>query len=321
MRGVFLAACCLVFAGAPALGGESAFRARASYRPNDAGRPTVCLVHGMNSTSGSFVHMIPLLEAAGFGVVVYDYPFNRDLDRLAPGFVRDWRAFRKQADERRAWAVVTHSMGALLARWYVEGDGYGGDVSDLVMIAPPNEGSAVARAQTLIQIIEAAQSASNGKRAGRAQFAEGLGEAADDLLPGSAFLKALNARPRRQGVRYSILAGDRGFLTPEDRARVEGRLGVVMRSNGFLGGLSRLAAGDVKRQLDELTDGTGDGCVSVASSRLAGVTDHQTLPADHVTLIRGPLFYPDPGPVVCMTFVLDRLGPARGEGEPLPAAR
>jgi pimeloyl-ACP methyl ester carboxylesterase len=261
----------------------------------------------MNSSSGSFVHMVPLLEAAGFGVVAYDYRFNRDLDRVAPEFVRDWRAFRQKAGDMRPWAIVTHSMGALLARYYVEGDAYGRDVSDLLMIAPPNGGSAVARAQTLIQIIEAAQAANGRRFAARVQFADGLGEAADDLLPGSAFLKALNSRPRRRGVRYSILAGDRGFLSPADRGRVEARIGVLTRSGGLLGGLTRLAAGDVSRQLDELTDGTGDGCVAVASTRLEGVEDHQTLHADHVTLIRGPLFYPDPGPVLCMEFVLGRL--------------
>jgi pimeloyl-ACP methyl ester carboxylesterase len=311
----------LLLSAAPAERPKAAggFRARASYQANDPARPTVCLIHGMNSSSGSFVHMIPSLEAAGFGVVVYDYRFNRDLDRLAPEFLRDWRAFRKQVGERRPWAIVTHSMGALLARWYVEGDDYAGDVSDLLMIAPPHGGSAVARAQTLFQIIEAAQAANGPKARARVPFADGLGEAADDLLPGSAFLEALNARPRRQGVRYSILAGDRGFLTAEDRARVEARIRVLTSSGGLLGGLSRLAAGDVKRQLDELTDGTGDGCVAVASTRLEGVADHQILHADHVTLIRGPLFYPDPGPVVCMEFVLKRLEQARAAPAQAPA--
>src|SRR5262249_9046219 len=36
---------------------RAGFRALASYRPNDPGRQTVCLVHGMNSSSGSFIHM------------------------------------------------------------------------------------------------------------------------------------------------------------------------------------------------------------------------------------------------------------------------
>ena len=51
-----------------------------SYRPNDPSRPTICLVHGLNSSSGGFVHMIPWLEEAGYGIVIYDYPFNRRIE-------------------------------------------------------------------------------------------------------------------------------------------------------------------------------------------------------------------------------------------------
>ncbi len=137
-------------------------RAMSSYRPNDPSRPTVCLVHGMNSSSGSFVYMIPLLEAAGYGVVVYDFPFNRDLDITAPAFVRDWKVFRQNAGETQPWAILTHSMGALLARFYVEGEtGYEEDVSSLLLIAPPNHGSAVAGAQTVLQLVQNVQSANN----------------------------------------------------------------------------------------------------------------------------------------------------------------
>ncbi len=56
--------------------------ALASYRANDPGRPTICLVHGINSSSGGFVHLIPPLQQAGYGIVVFDYPYNQRLDEL-----------------------------------------------------------------------------------------------------------------------------------------------------------------------------------------------------------------------------------------------
>jgi hypothetical protein len=56
--------------------------------------------------------------------------------------------------------------------------------------------------------------------------------------------------------------------------------------------------------LDELTDGKGDGCIAVERTRLEGVADHMTIHANHVELVRGPLLYPEPGPVVCMPVVL-----------------
>jgi hypothetical protein len=79
-----------------------------SYRPNDPARPTICLVHGMNSSSGGFVHMIPWLEEAGYGIVVYDYPFNRRIEESCAGFTHDWVAFRRQTQEKLSWSIVAH---------------------------------------------------------------------------------------------------------------------------------------------------------------------------------------------------------------------
>jgi len=282
--------------------------ALASYRPNDPARPTIVLVHGINSSSGSFVHMIEPLQEAGFGLLAYDYPFNRDLAESVTQFSEDWKQFRRASGDRRPWAILTHSMGALIARGYVEGDGYAGDVGDLVLIGPPNRGAAVAKAQTLLQFIEGLQSVKGGQANALAGLSEGLGQAADDLTPRSAFLKALNARPRREGVRYHILAGSAGFLSKAARARVEAEYAAVSRASGFLGGLARVVLRDLDAQLDELTDGLGDGCVSVASTRLDGVTDYQILHVNHVELIRAPLLFPDPGPVAGMPFVLRSLG-------------
>jgi pimeloyl-ACP methyl ester carboxylesterase len=282
--------------------------ATASYRPNDPARPSIVLVHGINSSSGSFVHMVGPLREAGFGVLVYDFPFNRDLGESVARFTDDWEGFRRESGEKAPWIIVTHSMGALIARGYVEGDRYGGDVSDLVMIGPPNQGSAVAKAQTLLQFVEGLQSVKGNHGNALAGLSEGLGEAADDLTPGSPFLEALNARPRRKGVRYHILAGSEGFLSKSARAQVEAHYAAVSRAPGFLGGIARVMLRDLGAQLDELTDGLGDGCVSVASTKLDGVTHHETLHVNHVALIRGPLLYPDPGPVAGIPFILRSLG-------------
>ena len=56
--------------------------------------------------------------------------------------------------------------------------------------------------------------------------------------------------------------------------------------------------------LDELSDGTGDGCVAVERTRLEGVADHATIRANHAELIRAPLLFADDGPVPCMPYVL-----------------
>jgi pimeloyl-ACP methyl ester carboxylesterase len=283
--------------------------AQDSYRPNEPGRPTVCLIHGLNSTSGVFRHMVGPIEEAGYGVVVYDFPYNRDLDESVDAFRRDWLAFRERAGDRRPWAIVAHSMGGLLARGYVEDDrAYRGDVASLILIAPVNGGSNLSKVQTIHQALQGLKTV-NGSAQGEAlaKLGDGLGAAAEDMSPGSAFLKGLNARKRRAGVPYHMLAGSGGFLTPAARARIEAQLGLAGRS-GLLGGLARAALGDVAAQLDEVTEGTGDGCVSLASTRLDGVADHVTIAANHLELIRAPLLYPDPGPVASMPYLLRWLG-------------
>jgi len=285
-------------------------RARPSYRPNDPGRPTVCLIHGLNSTSGVFKHMVGPIEAAGYGVVTYDFPYNRDLDETSPAFGRDWLDFRRKEGESRPWAIVAHSMGSLLARSYVEGGpDYAGDVSDLILIAPPNRGSSLAKGQTLLQMIQNLQAIQGTRRTDPlALLGDGLGAAADDMTPGSAYLRDLEARPRRDGVRYRILAGDSAYLGAEARRRVEGQLKI-------LGGVGRMVASGVSAPLDEITDGLGDGCVAVASTRLAGVAEHRVLHVDHLELIRAPLIFPEPGPVASMEYILRWLGETGGPGK------
>ena len=140
-----------------------------------------------------------------------------------------------------------------------------------------------------------------------ALLGDGLGLAADDMTPGSGYLAMLNARQRRDGVPYHILAGDVGYLNADARRQVEARL----NGRGVLGGVGRMLTSGASASLDEITDGLGDGCVSVASTRLAGVADHRTLHANHLELIRAPLLFPDPGPVASMPDLLRWLGEDR----------
>ena len=294
-----------------------------SYRPGDPDRPTVCLMHGLNSTSSVFRHMIGPIEDAGYGVVVYDFPYNRDLDESAAAFRRDWAGFREARGDRRPWAGVAHSMGALLARAYVEDDrAYARDVASLILIAPVNGGSNLSRAQAIHQALQGLKAVQGRPGGGDAlaRLGDGLGAAAEDMTPGSAFLKELNGRRRRAGVPYHTLAGRGGFLSPSARRQIEVQLGLDGRP-AMLGGLARLALGDLPAQLDEVTEGTGDGCVSVAATRLDGVEDHEAIAANHLELIRAPLLYPEPGPVACMPYVSRWLAKDLPvpKGQPAPA--
>ncbi len=93
-------------------------------------------------------------------------------------------------------------MGAFLARSLIEDDtSPAHDFSSLIMIAPVNQGSHLAKVQTLVQLMNGLQ-AINGKKTTSAMMhlSDGLGQAAEDMLPGSVFLKRLNARPAGRGL-------------------------------------------------------------------------------------------------------------------------
>ena len=295
-----------------------------SYRSNDLSRPTVCLIHGVNSSSYGFVHLIPWLEGAGYGVVVYDFPYNRSLEESCRKFAVDWSAFRSERGEKQVWSIVGHSMGTLLGRDYVEGDSYGRDVDAMIMVAPVNQGSHLARTQTVLQLFKGLD-ALNGKRPSDAlaHLGDGLGEAAKDMTPGSRFLKNLNSRGRREGVAYHTIAGDSAILPSSARKQIEDQANLLKNQTGILGVLARNAIGeDLPGRLDEVTDGTGDGCVSVSRTKLAGAPDPVVIHANHAELIRAPLLFKDPGPVACMPYLLKWLPRPRRAGKvPEPPTR
>ena len=138
-------------------------------------------------------------------------------------------------------------MGALVARSYVEGEGRTDrDVASLILIAPVNQGAHVARIQPVYQTISSLF-AINSKRTTQAlaQLSDGIGQAADDLLPGSAFLKRINGGSRPPDVPYHILAGDSGLIPRDIRQQAQAQLEAASRENGLLGIFSRVASREI----------------------------------------------------------------------------
>jgi hypothetical protein len=154
------------------------------------------------------------------------------------------------------------------------------------MVAPPNHGSTWARIRFLLSIQQNYYLYhSNPDWHWTWLITEGLGEAGEDLLPKSDFLKALNARPRRDGVRYTIVAGNKSRVDFVEAGWVESCSHVIPAgARGWWGFRQcyRAMQGSAGRLRSETGD--TDGPVSLSSAKLRGVSDFVVLPADHVSL-------------------------------------
>lgn len=226
----------------------------------------VVLIHGLDEPGGVWDELITELRAAGLATAVLDYPNDqaiRESTLLALDSLRGLRARGVTTVD-----LVCHSMGGLIARDLLALEsGYAGaerghddlpDVDRLIMIGTPHQGSAWARARVAGEVRE--QVARWIEREDWRELlgfrVDGQGEAAADLLPGSAFLAALNLHPLPEGVRATAIVGD---LTPLGVADGTWASELPDRLASGLG----LNAGALAGVASEV----GDGVVPVSSAR------------------------------------------------------
>ena len=183
---------------------------------------------------------------------------------------------------------MTHSMGGLVARASVEDPGLDpGNVKRLVMIAPPTHGTRLASFPTGTDLYEYTFLAgTTAHRLIKDSIVDGLGEAIDDVLPNSPFLKQLNARRRNPCVHYTVLLGSRGCVTQQD---LNAARQTVRRTTSWIPWIERCGqrCDRLLADLHEVVAGKGDGVVSIDRGRLAGVADTQILPFAHSS-VTGP---------------------------------
>jgi len=254
----------------------------------DPARPLVVLVHGLDCDRANWTDMLSLLEHDGYQVGCFSYPDDQPIADSAALFIRHMTGLRRAYPQGRV-DIVAHSMGGLVARAYVEGPDYAGGVDRLILVGTPNAGSNWSRIRMLLEWQEHYRLWRDEPEWSPSWMTtDGLGEAGRDLHPGSAFLKSLNARPRREGVRYTIVAGSQSPV----RRVTAGCIDATARSIGGRAagwwGLRQIKGG-LTHAAENLRDKAtgGDGPVNVASARLAGVDDFVVVQADHATLYFG----------------------------------
>lgn len=103
-------------------------------------REVVVLVHGMGRTQLSMIPLSWTLERAGYRVVNWGYSsVCCGIETLAARLEHDLVDELESGKERVHF--VGHSLGNILIRRVIAGDGVGSEVGRVVMLAPPNRGS------------------------------------------------------------------------------------------------------------------------------------------------------------------------------------
>ncbi|MDY7108213.1 MAG: alpha/beta fold hydrolase, partial [Planctomycetota bacterium] len=164
-------------------------------------RRIVLLVHGLDDPGWLWDDVIEALRKEGHVVARLEYPNDGPIVDAADLLMQS--LLELHALGVRRVDVVAHSMGGLVTRdvltrpAYYGGDGEGDDagpaIDRLIMCGTPNQGSSIARLRAVAGIGEQLSRLFSDRRRTMdlTGLADGAGEAAIDLSPGSAFLTQL----------------------------------------------------------------------------------------------------------------------------------
>lgn len=282
--------------------------------------PTVVLIHGLDDPGKVWMNLAPKLVDEGYIVWEMRYPNDQPIVDSARLFYQELISLRS-AGIRRV-AIVAHSMGGLVSRELLTGPQIGysdkvraGEVPrvvGLIMVGTPNHGSALSRLRIFTEIRDQWIHMTEGKGHWLRGILDGAGEAKIDLIPGSRFLHTLNERPHPQDVNMLVIAG---IASPWDQNDID-RFVSATRTKANRAEQDML--GDLVRFFKSVTDGLGDGLVTVESTRLDGIA-HQTVRGTHLSMIRnieeGSRRVPPAVPVIAETLEQVFSDMDTGDGE------
>jgi len=183
-------------------GNASAVGQRGLLR-HDPGAATtpILLVHGIVDNHSIFTRLDRVLRARGFATVAaHDYGLlTADVEEAAATLGATVRGLAAATGHDRVH-VVGHSLGGLLARWFVQRQGGDATVDTLVTLGTPHGGTEAARLAPLVPLLRMAR----------------------ELTPGSRVVRALAEPAPGCRTRFVAYASDIDHLVlPSRNARIE----------------------------------------------------------------------------------------------------
>lgn len=247
----------------------------------DPGATSVVLIHGLDDPGLVWRNLAPALKDEHINVWKMHYPNDQPIVDSASLFQNELARLKQSGISEIT--IVAHSMGGLVSREMLTNPQFSyiekaqndelPRVDALVMIGTPNHGSEWARYRFFAEIRDQwINVVENGAPILRG-FMDGAGEAQIDLRPDSQFLTALNSRPHPEGVRLLTISG---IVSPWEDKEI----------NDFLySSFEEDTADEAAAVIKSMSDGLGDGLVTVDSSRLQGV-EYRTVSGTHLSMIR-----------------------------------
>jgi len=249
--------------------------------------PMVVLVHGLDEPGRVWQNLAPVLDTAGYKVLLMTYPNDQRVTASSRLFFESLAGLDFSAEKHLV--IIAHSMGGLVSREMLtspninykrsETAGKVPRVSNLIMVGTPNHGSQLARFRFIMEIREQARNLFEKDGHWLQGLWDGTGAAGLDLIPGSRFLNRLNHRPHPVNVNFHIIAG---ILSPWNSQDIR-------TFASFLEALMPLSKNDgvrgVENGLNKVKNMVGDGLVTLESARLDKVPLTR-VHGNHLTMIR-----------------------------------
>lgn len=248
---------------------------------------SVVLIHGLDDPGKVWMNLAPALIRLNMSVWQMHYPNDQPIVDSARFFYNELRGLKQRGISQIT--VVAHSMGGLASREmltspqiaYIEKSRAGDvpKVAGLIMVGTPNHGSELARFRILGEIREQFVNLVEGRGHILGGILDGAGEAKIDLLPESQFLQTLNRRPHPKGVKMLSIAGE---LSPWNERGIQRFLDSARETAPVA---AQKLQPDLEAFLKSMSNGLGDGLVTVESTRLKGI-EHRMVHGTHLSMIR-----------------------------------